>query len=78
VRLHRGGKDHLLRRTLTGLTRRLGNRFVRIRRTALVNAGAIRALERYGKGSYLVHLRDGTRLLSSRYVGRALRGLMEG
>jgi two-component system, LytTR family, response regulator len=46
VRLHRGGKDHLLRRTLTGLARRLGNRFVRIRRTALVNAGAIRALER--------------------------------
>jgi two-component system, LytTR family, response regulator len=77
VRLHQGGKEHLLRRTLTGLARRLGDRFVRIRRTALVNAGAITALERYGKGSYLVHLRDGTRLLSSRYVGRALRMLME-
>jgi two-component system, LytTR family, response regulator len=78
VRLHQGGREHLLRRTLAGLARRLGDRFVRIRRTALVNAGAITALEPYGKGSYVVHLRDGTRLQSSRYAGRALRVLMEG
>jgi two-component system, LytTR family, response regulator len=78
VRLHQGRREHLLRRTLAGLARRLGDRFVRIRRTALVNAGAISALEPYGKGSYVVHLRDGTRLQSSRYAGRALRVLMEG
>lgn len=78
VRLHQGGREHLLRRTLAGLARRLGDRFVRIRRTALVNASAISALEPYGKGSYVVHLRDGTRLQSSRYAGRALRVLMEG
>jgi two-component system, LytTR family, response regulator len=78
VRLHQGGKDHLLRRTLSGLARRLGNRFVRIRRTALVNLAAISALEAYGKGSYVVHLRDGTRLVSSRYAGRELRRLLDG
>jgi two-component system LytT family response regulator len=78
VRLHQGGKQHLLRRTLTGLAGRLGNRFVRIRRTALVNALAITALEPYGKGSYVVHLKDGTRLVSSRYAGRALRVWIEG
>jgi two-component system, LytTR family, response regulator len=78
VRLHQGGREHLLRRTLAGLARRLGERFVRIRRTALVNAGAITALEPYGKGSYVVHLRDGTHLQSSRYAGRALRVMMEG
>jgi two-component system, LytTR family, response regulator len=78
VRLHQRGHEHLLRRTLTALAQRLGDRFVRIRRTALVNGGAITALEPYGKGSYVVHLRDGTRLLSSRYMGRALRVLMEG
>ncbi len=78
VRLHQGGQQHLLRRTLTGVARRLGDRFVRIRRTALVNALAITALEPYGKGSYVVHLRDGTRLVSSRYAGRALRVLIEG
>jgi two-component system LytT family response regulator len=78
VRLHQGGQQHLLRRTLSGLARRLGDRFVRIRRTALVNAQAITALEPYGKGSYVVHLRDGTRLVSSRYAGRSLRVLIEG
>jgi two-component system, LytTR family, response regulator len=77
VRLHQAGKQHLLRRTLSGLTERLGERFVRIRRTALVNAAAIVALEAYGKGSYIVHLRDGTRLVSSRYAGRALRALLQ-
>jgi two-component system, LytTR family, response regulator len=77
VRLHQGGREHLLRRTLTGIARRLGDRFIRIRRTALVNARAITALEPYGKGSYVVHLEDGTRLVSSRYAGRALRVLLE-
>jgi two-component system LytT family response regulator len=78
VRLHQGREEHLLRRALTGLALRLGDRFVRIRRTALVNAHAITGLEPYGKGSYVVHLRDGTRLISSRYAGRALRGWIEG
>jgi two-component system, LytTR family, response regulator len=77
VRLHQGEKEHLLRRTLAGLAQRLGERFIRIRRTALVNAGAIAALEPYGKGSYLVHLRDGTRLVSSRYAGRVIRKLLD-
>jgi len=77
VRLHQTGKEHLLRRTLSGLAERLGDRFVRIRRTALVNTAAISALEPYGKGSYIVHLRDGTRLISSRYAGRALRNLLQ-
>jgi two-component system LytT family response regulator len=77
VRLHQGGKEHLLRRTLAGLAQRLGERFIRIHRTALVNAGVITALEPYGKGSYLVHLRDGTRLVSSRYAGRAIRKMLE-
>jgi two-component system, LytTR family, response regulator len=78
VRLHQGGQEHLLRRTLSGLARRLGDHFVRIRRTALVNSQAITALEPYGKGSYIVHLRDGTRVVSSRYAGRALRVLLQG
>ena len=76
VRLHQGQREHLLRRTLAGLAARLGDRFVRIRRTTLVNASAISALEPYGKGSYVVHLRDGTRLVSSRYAGRALRAFI--
>jgi len=77
VRLHEAGKQHLLRRTLAELSERLRGRFVRARRTALVNARSISALEPYGKGSYVVHLKNGTRLLSSRYAGRALRELLK-
>jgi two-component system, LytTR family, response regulator len=77
VRLHEGGKQHLLRRTLAELSERLRGRFVRTRRTALVNARSISALEPYSKGSYVVHLKNGTRLLSSRYAGRALRELLK-
>jgi two-component system LytT family response regulator len=77
VRLHCEGKHHLLRRTLGSLSERLAERFVRIRRTALVNVRAIAALEPYGKGSYVVHLKDGTRLVSSRYAGRDLRKLLD-
>jgi two-component system LytT family response regulator len=78
VKLHVGAGVHVMRQTLERLAARLGpERFVRIRRSALVNAAAIRSLEPYGKGSYVVFLRDGTRLISSRYGGRALRRLAE-
>jgi len=77
VTLHAGAATYGLRRTLASLAMRLGGRFVRIRRSALVNVHAIRALEQYGKGSYVVYLRDGTKLISSRYAGRELRGLLD-
>jgi two-component system LytT family response regulator len=77
VRLHQGREQHLLRRTLASLAERLGERFVRIRRTALVNVSCISSLEPYGKGSYVVHLIDGTGLISSRYAGRELRKLLQ-
>lgn len=77
VTLHAGPAAYGLRRTLASLAMRLGERFVRIRRSALVNVRAIRALEQYGKGSYVVYLRDGTKLISSRYAGRELRALLD-
>jgi two-component system LytT family response regulator len=77
VKLHVGPGVHVVRQTVERTAARLGERFIRIRRSALVNVAAIRALEPYGKGSYVVFLRDGTRLISSRYAGRALRRLAE-
>lgn len=78
VKLHGAAGERLLRRPLQRLEARLGDRFVRIGRSTLVNRRAIQALEPYGKGSYAVFLRDGTRLVSSRYAGRALRALLDG
>lgn len=75
--LHAGAATHRLRRTLTHLAQRLAGRFVRARRSLLINVHAIKALEANGRGSYCVHLRTGARLISSRYAGRALRELLE-
>lgn len=74
ARLHMGaGRTHVLRGPVTHLAERLGERFVRIRRSALVNVAAIATLERYGKGSYTVTLKSGTALVSSRYYVRQLK-----
>ncbi len=78
VKLHSAGRERLLRRPLQRLEARLGQHFVRIGRSTLVNRRAIQALEPYGKGSYAVFLTDGTRLVSSRYAGRALRAMLDG
>lgn len=75
VKLHAGPAVHVMRQTMERLAARLGDRFVRIRRSALVNVAAIRALEPHGKGSYVVFLKDGTQLISSRYAGKILRKL---
>jgi two-component system LytT family response regulator len=78
VKLHAGRRVHVIRRTLDALERRLGTRFVRIRRSSLVNAGAIQALEPYAKGSYTIVLRTGEQLVSSRYYVRRLKPLIRG
>jgi DNA-binding LytR/AlgR family response regulator len=68
----------VIRGPLTRLASRLGaDRFVRIRRSALVNVRAITSLERYGKASYSLTLRSGARLVSSRYYLRGIRALLE-
>src|SRR6266545_2978729 len=76
VKLHAGPHVHVIRRTLDALERRFGPRFVRIRRSALVNTSAITALEPYGKGSYTIVLHGGAQLVSSRYYMRRLKALL--
>lgn len=77
ARLHVGPRAHLIRGPLTRLASRLGpGRFVRIRRSALVNVRAIASLERYGKASYSIALKSGASLVSSRYYVRQLRALL--
>jgi len=47
-----------------------------IRRDALVNLAAIKTLEPYLKGSYVILLRDGGKLLSSRSFAARLKELL--
>src|SRR5688572_22612575 len=72
VRIHAGGKSHLLRDTMAAMEQRLDSAsFVRIHRSAIVNVSRIRELRPYSSREYAVILNDGTRLrLSRRYRDR--------
>jgi len=79
VRVHVGSRTHLVRTTMDRMAQRLASRnaFVRVRRSAIINVRAIATLERYDRSSYVVHLRDGSKILSSRYYLPALRRLLD-
>jgi len=78
VRLRGRGGTHLVRRTMDDLHSVLGaNRFVRIRRSVLVRIHAIAACEQLVRGSYVFIMRDGTRLISSRYFRAHLTSLLD-
>jgi len=70
--LHVGAKSHLLRETLGALETRLPpEKFVRISRSAIVNAQRIKELHRLFYGGYELVLHNGMRLtLSRRYMDK--------
>jgi two-component system LytT family response regulator len=78
VRLHVGGEAHLLRESMKNMERRLdSSTFVRIHRSAIVNVDRIKELEPWFHGEYIVILRDGTRLTSSRVFSDRLSALID-
>lgn len=66
VALHSGGKEYLVRGTLTETASRLGEPFVRISRTHIINVDAVEAFEPQFNGEYLAVMNDGEKLLLSR------------
>jgi len=78
VRIHRGGRANLMRTTMSRIVRRLDGlgTFVRVRRSAIINIRAVANMERYGKGTYVLHLRGGAKVISSRYYQPALREVL--
>lgn len=72
VRVHARGTTFDMRETMKRMEQRLDpGRFVRIHRGAIINIDHVDALEPWQHGEYVVHLRDGTRLMASRvFVGR--------
>ncbi len=78
VRVHSGGRSYIMRTTMDRVAQRLAGRdgFVRVRRSAIINVRAVATLERYDKGTYVVHLRSGTSVISSRYYQPGLRRLL--
>jgi two-component system LytT family response regulator len=77
VRLHVGDKSHLLRETMDAMSAKLAaDKFLRIRRSLIVNIGQIKTLEALFKGEYQIILQDGTQLRSSRRYRDQLNPLL--
>ena len=67
VEIHAGGRKYLYRQTLQALEDNLGGgTFLRIHRSALVNADLVESISPLGKGRYRLRLRDGSVATSSR------------
>lgn len=71
--LHIGAETHLIRRTMAELVRDLGDDFVRIHRSAIVNLARVAGLELQSSGDYAVLLHGGARLRLSRPYRKALQ-----
>jgi two-component system LytT family response regulator len=77
VRLHTGGKTHLLRESMAALEAKLDPaRFARIHRSAIVNLDRVRELQPWFRGQHAVILKDGTRLTLSRSLRSRLEELL--
>jgi two-component system, LytTR family, response regulator len=67
VKLHSGGKTHVIRDSMNALEERLDpRRFFRVNRSAIVNLDRVREIQPYFKGEQVVLLQDGTQLKLSR------------
>lgn len=74
VRVFANGRSYLIRDSLKSLAARLGPYgFLRIHQSHIVNLDRVVELQPWSHGEYVVVLRDGTRLNSSRTCGDALR-----
>ncbi len=77
VKVHTKSDAHLLRESMKNMEARLDPRsFVRIHRSAIVSLDAIKELEPWFHGEYIVILRDGTRLTASRVFSDRLSTLI--
>ena len=67
VRVHHERGSHLLRQTMSALESQLNPRkFLRIRRSVIVQIDRIKELQRWFHGEYLVILQNGTQLMLTR------------
>ena len=75
--LHSRSGRHTLRSTLNELELRLPkSKFVRIHRSHIVNMEYVTRIEPWGRGDYVVIMRDDRRLLSGKTYREVMRGLL--
>ncbi len=73
------GKQYLTNHTITSLTEKLPEQFVRISRSAIIHAPMIRSMEKSFNGKYVINLNDqkNSKLESGSSYGDNLKQLME-
>lgn len=77
LQLHVGDRAHLVRGTLKVAEEELGARFVRIHRSAIVALDRVTSIKRKSSGRYVVELRSGARLRTSRAYAATVRQLLD-
>jgi two-component system, LytTR family, response regulator len=78
ARLHSAGRRHLVRETLKSVEARLDPRkFVRVHRSAIVNVDCVATFEPHVHGQYVLTMKDGSRITSSRMHSAKLRALLK-
>jgi two-component system LytT family response regulator len=79
VKLHVGGRAHLLRLSMKELEERLDPKlFWRTHRSAIINLDRVKELHQHPSGEYVVVLQDGTELKLSRARRERLQELLMG
>jgi len=77
VRLWAAGTSHLHRETMNAVEARLDPRvFVRVHRTAIINLERVKEMVPWFHGDYVVILRDGTRVTTSKGYRRRVREIL--
>ncbi|HEX2205266.1 MAG TPA: LytTR family DNA-binding domain-containing protein [Longimicrobium sp.] len=77
VTLHSGKRAFLLRETMDRMERLLDpRRFLRVRRSAIVNLERVRAVEPWSATEYVITLAEGARVTSARRYRHRIRALM--
>lgn len=67
VQIHTPRRTHLVRHTVKAMESKLDpSQFLRVRPSAIVCVGEVASLESRGGGDYLLTLRDGTQIATSR------------
>lgn len=78
VKIHTEDETHVIRQTLSALETTLpADDFIRVHRSAIVNIARIREIQPWFNGEYVVLLRDGAKVTSSRAYRGRLQALME-
>ena len=76
ARLNTKDGRHLIRETMGSLERRLGDGFVRVHRSAIVNRAHIERIEPRSHGAYALMLSNGAQIVTGRSYNRRVRALI--